>query len=73
MPPRNSLRRFLAATTGVLVVAATAACAAEPSPEVAVRNFLLNWQEGDYEAAARHTDGDGAAVAEALQIGRAHV
>lgn len=67
MPPRNSLRRFLAATTGVLVVAATAACAAEPSPEVAVRNFLLNWQEGDYEAAARHTDGDGAAVVEALR------
>ncbi|WP_276525623.1 NTF2-like N-terminal transpeptidase domain-containing protein, partial [Thermobifida fusca] len=67
MPPRNSLRRFLAATTGALLVTATAACAAEPSPEVAVRSFLLNWQEGDYEAAAQVTNGDVAEVAEALR------
>jgi len=51
----------------MIVVAATAACAAEPSPEVAVRSFLLNWQGGDYESAARHTDGDTAQVAEALR------
>ncbi len=49
------------------MAAGAAACAAEPSPEVAVRNFLLNWQEGDYEAAARHTNGDSAEVAEALR------
>jgi len=67
LPPRNSLRRFLAATTGALLVTATAACAAEPSPEVAVRSFLLNWQEGDYEAAAQVTNGDVAEVAEALR------
>lgn len=48
------------------VVVATG-CAAEPSPEVAVRHFLLNWQSGEYEAAAGQTDGDVAEVAETLR------
>ncbi|GAB3208702.1 penicillin-binding transpeptidase domain-containing protein [Marinactinospora endophytica] len=66
MSPRH-LRRFLAATVSAATVTVMAGCAAEPSPEVAVRTFLLDWQAGDYEAAARQTDGDVDSVAAALQ------
>ncbi|RCV55910.1 cell division protein FtsI [Marinitenerispora sediminis] len=52
------------------MAAAVTACAAEPSPEVAVRTFLLDWQAGDYESAARQTDGDVDAVAQALRQAR---
>lgn len=66
MSPRP-VRRFLAAALSLAAVTAAAGCAAEPSPEVAVRHFLLDWQSGDYEDAARQTDGDPAEVAEALR------
>ncbi|CAM3832270.1 penicillin-binding transpeptidase domain-containing protein [Nocardiopsis rhodophaea] len=61
------LRRFLAAGTGVVMAAVMTACATQPSPEVAVRTFLLDWQAGDYEAAARQTTGDVEEVADALE------
>jgi cell division protein FtsI/penicillin-binding protein 2 len=64
--PRH-LRRLLAAGTGLATAAVITGCAPEPSPEVAVRTFLLDWQAGAYEGAARQTDGDTAAVAEALE------
>ncbi|MFC7327576.1 penicillin-binding transpeptidase domain-containing protein [Marinactinospora rubrisoli] len=69
MSPRH-LRRILAAGASVAMAATVTACAAEPSPEVAVRTFLLDWQAGDYEAAARQTDGDVEDVAQALRQAR---
>lgn len=54
-----------------LALAATApmltACFEEPSAHDAVRDFLVGWQSGDYEAAASRTDGDRKAVAKALE------
>ncbi|GLU49702.1 penicillin-binding transpeptidase domain-containing protein [Nocardiopsis ansamitocini] len=66
MSPRH-IRRFLAGAMSLAAVAAVTGCAAEPSPEVAVRHFLLDWQAGDYEAAARQTDGDTTQVAQSLE------
>ncbi|GAA3759665.1 cell division protein FtsI/penicillin-binding protein 2 [Spinactinospora alkalitolerans] len=60
-------RRFAAATVGLAAAAVVTGCAAEPSPEIAVRTFLLDWQAGDYRAAARQTDGDVEQVAAALE------
>lgn len=61
------LGRCAAAGTGIVVAAALAACTAHPSPEVAVRSFLLDWQAGDYAAAARYTTGDPQEVEAALE------
>ncbi|MFC4562083.1 penicillin-binding transpeptidase domain-containing protein [Nocardiopsis mangrovi] len=72
MSPRH-LRRFLAAGTGLAAVAVLAGCAPEPSPEVAVRTFLLDWQAGAYEGAARQTDGDTDEVAAALEQARSQL
>nr|WP_255429720.1 penicillin-binding transpeptidase domain-containing protein [Streptomonospora sp. PA3] len=58
---------MLAAGTGLAVAAAAAGCTTQPSPEVAVRNFLLRWQAGDYSSAAAYTDGDQEKVADELQ------
>ncbi|MFD0772517.1 penicillin-binding transpeptidase domain-containing protein, partial [Streptomonospora algeriensis] len=66
MSPRH-LRRLLAAGTGLAVAAVVSGCTTQPSPEVAVRNFLLKWQDGDYSAAAAYTDGDTEKVAGALE------
>ncbi|KIH99312.1 cell division protein FtsI [Streptomonospora alba] len=66
MSPRH-LRRLLAAGTGLALVAVVSGCTTQPSPEVAVRNFLLKWQAGDYSAAAAYTDGDTEKVAGALE------
>ncbi|WP_053615550.1 penicillin-binding transpeptidase domain-containing protein [Nocardiopsis sp. NRRL B-16309] len=65
MSPRP-LRRVLAAGSGLLVAGTLAACTPHPSPEVAVRSFLLAWQDGDHAEAARYTTGDPAEVEEAL-------
>ncbi|WP_017626464.1 penicillin-binding transpeptidase domain-containing protein [Nocardiopsis chromatogenes] len=66
MSPRH-FRRYLSAGTGLAAAAALAACAPQPYPDVAVRTFLLDWQAGEYEAAARQTDGDPEEVAAALE------
>ncbi len=60
------LGRFTAAGSGLLLAAALVACTPHPSPEVAVRSFLLAWQDGDHETAAAYTDGDPAQVSAAL-------
>ncbi|WP_017558477.1 penicillin-binding transpeptidase domain-containing protein [Nocardiopsis baichengensis] len=66
MSPRH-IRRYLSAGTGLAAAAALAACAPQPYPDVAVRTFLLDWQAGEFEAAARQTDGDPEEVAAALE------
>ncbi|MFW5420217.1 cell division protein FtsI [Nocardiopsis sp. CNT-189] len=66
MSPRH-FRRIIAAGTGVIAAAALAGCTSQPRPDVAVRTFLLDWQAGDYAAAAAFTDGDPDEVATALK------
>ncbi len=65
MSPRP-LGRITAAGSGLLLAATLAACTPHPSPEVAVRSFLLAWQDGDHATAATYTDGDPEQVAAAL-------
>ncbi|WP_116244893.1 penicillin-binding transpeptidase domain-containing protein [Nocardiopsis sp. FIRDI 009] len=65
MSPRL-LGRFAAAGSGVVMAVTLAACTPNPSPEVAVRSFLLAWQNGDHEQAAAFTTGDTGEVASAL-------
>lgn len=50
-----------------------AGCIAEPSPASTIRGFLLNWENGKYEAAAKLTDGDPTAVATALRDSQRHL
>ncbi|GAB3448272.1 penicillin-binding transpeptidase domain-containing protein [Streptomonospora sediminis] len=69
MSPRH-LRRVLAAGTGLAVAAVVSGCTTNPSPEVAVRNFLLEWQAGDYSNAAAYTNGDTDKVAATLKDAR---
>src|SRR3954471_15154266 len=62
--------RGLAALAGALLVTtAVSACGqfAEPSPLPTVRDFLVAWQNGNYSAAAKQTNGDRKAVAGALE------
>ncbi|MBE2999865.1 cell division protein FtsI [Nocardiopsis sp. HNM0947] len=66
MSPRPLGRRAAAAGTGLLVTLTLVACTPHPSAEVAVRSFLLAWQDGDYAEAARYTDGDAAEVESTL-------
>ena len=66
MSPRPLGRRVAAAGTGLLAAVSLAACTPHPSPEVAVRSFLLAWQDGDHAAAAQYTDGDPTEVESAL-------
>lgn len=65
----RSVRLRRSATGGLALglVAVLVGCAAEPSPEVAVRGFLLDWQDGNYAAAAERTTGESEEVAEALR------
>ncbi|MFD6953117.1 cell division protein FtsI [Nocardiopsis sp. TSRI0078] len=65
MSPRP-LGRLTAAGSGLLLAATLAACTPHPSPEVAVRSFLLAWQDGNHAEAATYTDGDPEQVAAAL-------
>ncbi|WP_159940640.1 MULTISPECIES: penicillin-binding transpeptidase domain-containing protein [unclassified Nocardiopsis] len=65
MSPRP-LGRITAAGSGLLLAVTLAACTPNPSPEVAVRSFLLAWQGGNHAEAATYTDGDPAQVEEAL-------
>jgi cell division protein FtsI/penicillin-binding protein 2 len=59
-------RMIAAGVCAVLVATGTSACFAEPSAFPAVRDFLIAWQVRNYEAAAKHTTGDPAAVESAL-------
>lgn len=63
MSPRRPLRLALALA---LVAPGLTACFEEPSPHEAVRDFLVGWQSGDYEMAARRADADQATVVKAL-------
>lgn len=58
--------RITAAGSGLILAVTLAACTPHPSPEVAVRSFLLAWQDGNHEEAAVYTDGDPEQVATAL-------
>ena len=66
MSPRPLGRRIAAASSGLIVALTLAACTTHPSPEVAVRSFLLSWQDGNHADAARFTNGDPALVEAAL-------
>ncbi|GAA2084400.1 penicillin-binding transpeptidase domain-containing protein [Actinomadura alba] len=64
---RSMFRRAVSAAVSALLVGTTAtACFAEPSVLPTVRDFLIAWQVGNYQAAARHTTGNPAAVRAAL-------
>ncbi|MFB8768146.1 penicillin-binding transpeptidase domain-containing protein [Nocardiopsis alba] len=66
MSPRPLGRRIAAAGSGLFVALSLAACTTHPSPEVAVRSFLLSWQDGDHARAAGFTNGDQVEVESAL-------
>ncbi len=72
MPPRH-LCRAIAASTSVVLAVTIAGCTTHPSPELAVRAFLLDWQGGEYEAAAQQTDGDVDEVADSLSSAVRHL
>ncbi|MBC6456817.1 penicillin-binding transpeptidase domain-containing protein [Actinomadura sp. HBU206391] len=64
---RSRVRRVIAAGVSALLVATgTSACFAEPSVLPTVRDFLIAWQVGNYQAAAKHTTGNPAVVESAL-------
>ncbi|GAA2992430.1 penicillin-binding transpeptidase domain-containing protein [Streptosporangium longisporum] len=65
---RGKARRAGAAALALAVTAPMlSACFEEPSAHEAVRDFLIGWQTGDYDYAARRTDGDEKAVGKALE------
>lgn len=66
MSPRPLGRKIAAVSSGLIVALSLAACTTHPSPEVAVRSFLLAWQDGNHAEAARHTTGDPEEVERAL-------
>jgi cell division protein FtsI/penicillin-binding protein 2 len=62
------VRRATAALAAALLVTTmSSGCFAEPSPLPTVRDFLVAWQNGNYRAAAKQTNGDRTAVAAALE------
>ncbi|MGH3388040.1 MAG: penicillin-binding transpeptidase domain-containing protein [Actinomadura sp.] len=64
---RGRARQVIAAAAcAALVASGTSACFAEPSAFPTVRDFLIAWQVRNFEAAAKHTTGDPAAVEAAL-------
>ncbi|MFV2197535.1 penicillin-binding transpeptidase domain-containing protein [Nocardiopsis sp. LOL_012] len=65
MSPRP-LGRLAAAGSALTMAVTLAACTPHPSPEVAVRSFLLAWQDGDHARAAAYTTGEPAEVEAAL-------
>ncbi|WP_017585100.1 penicillin-binding transpeptidase domain-containing protein [Nocardiopsis ganjiahuensis] len=66
MSPRPLGRKIAAVSSGLIVALSLAACTTHPSPEVAVRSFLLAWQDGNHAEAARNTNGDPEEVERAL-------
>ncbi|MBW8487554.1 NTF2 domain-containing protein transpeptidase [Actinomadura sp. PM05-2] len=68
---RQRRRAVSAAVVGTLVAGLTSGCFAEPSAMPTVRDFLIAWQVGNFEAAAKLTTGaDRAAVRDTLgQVG----
>ncbi|WP_030451215.1 penicillin-binding transpeptidase domain-containing protein [Herbidospora cretacea] len=70
MTARRPLR--LALTLALLAPGLTA-CFEEPSPHEAIRDFLVGWQSGDYEMAARRADADPATVVKALGDASLHL
>ncbi|XVQ12315.1 penicillin-binding transpeptidase domain-containing protein [Spirillospora sp. CA-255316] len=67
-PARSRVRRVISvAGCAVLVGSGAGACFAEPSALPTMRDFLIAWQVGNHQAAARKTTGaDRATVAAAL-------
>jgi cell division protein FtsI/penicillin-binding protein 2 len=63
---KKTFRVGAALVGGLLVASTSSGCFAEPSALPTVRDFLIAWQVENYEAAAKHTTGDQAAVAAAL-------
>jgi cell division protein FtsI/penicillin-binding protein 2 len=62
------VRRATAALAAmVLVASVSSACFAEPSPLPTVRDFLVDWQNSNYNAAAGETNGNRKAVSAALE------
>ncbi|GAA2733219.1 hypothetical protein GCM10010439_52710 [Actinocorallia aurantiaca] len=59
-------RRIVAASTGGALLLGMLSACAQASPFTTVKDFLVAWQVGNYEAAAEHTTGDRKAVARAL-------
>nr|WP_062335430.1 penicillin-binding transpeptidase domain-containing protein [Herbidospora sakaeratensis] len=70
MTARRPLRLALALA---LLAPGLTACFEEPSPHEAVRDFLVGWQSGDYEMAARRADADEATVVKALGDASLHL
>ncbi|MQA95142.1 MAG: cell division protein FtsI [Streptosporangiales bacterium] len=70
---RPSPQALAPVLAGALVLGTLAACDVEPSPEPAVRGFLLNWQQGTYDRAAKLTTGDPRKVAASLAAMRTHL
>lgn len=60
-------RRIVAASTGGALLLGMLSACAQASPFTTVKDFLVAWQVGNYEAAATHTTGDHKAVAKALR------
>ena len=68
--PRSSVIRMGAVATGVLVMiiaAVTGIGPSEPSVTASVKNFLLDWETGNYAAAAAMTTGQQVVVARTLK------
>jgi cell division protein FtsI/penicillin-binding protein 2 len=64
----RTFRRAGAALAGGMLIASTStACFAEPSAMPTVRDFLIAWQIGNYQAASKHTTGDPGTVVTALR------
>ena len=74
-PARSRVRRVISmAGCAVLVAGGAGACFAEPSALPTMRDFLIAWQVGNTQAAARKTTGaDRAGVAAALARVRAEL
>ncbi|MQA84378.1 MAG: hypothetical protein GEV03_07090 [Streptosporangiales bacterium] len=62
------MRRLWAAiASAVVAIGVLTGCAAEPFPQVIVRDFLLAWQDERYRAAASYTTGDRQTVTDGLR------
>lgn len=67
-PFTTAVRRTVAATVALAAGGGLiSACAADSTPAVTIRSFLLDWENGRYDAAAALTDGDRTTVADTLR------
>jgi cell division protein FtsI/penicillin-binding protein 2 len=64
---RTKARRLVAVGACAMLLAAGTSACAEQSAFPAVRDFLIAWQVGNYEAAAKHTTGDPTVVETSLR------